>query len=373
MADHDTPARVGARAIASGTHIAAAQHALVAICVPVRDERTLLPRLLDALEGQTWIDPVRVHACFYFDGCNDDGVDFVRARAAGMACRTVIEVGARSDEPNAGRARAAAMTLGQACLADVADAVLLTTDADSVPHPDWIASALRALRAADVVAGRIVREGGVQDRAQARIEAYFDRLYALRRAIDPVVWEPSGGHHFTSGANLGFLATAYRALGGFAHRTCGEDALIVDEAARAGLRVRRDAQLVVETSSRRDGRAIGGLASALASFDRDKADGNKAAAVTVAHPADAAWQWQAQARARAAFTAIERPSTRNALAAALALTPDHVLGVARDCPNAEAFAMRVAPTVPGGERRVSLHMAECALTKLERSRQPCAA
>ncbi len=345
-------------------------HAPVAVCVPVRDERTLLPRLLDALDRQVGTDPARVHLCLFFDGCEDDGVALVRERAAAMASHIAVEVGARAPEPNAGRARAAAMGLGTACLADLADAVLLTTDADSAPRPDWIVTACRALQSADIVTGRIVREHSERDTLQARIETYYDRLYALRRTIDPVAWEPQGGHHFTAGANLGFRSRAYRALGGFASRPSGEDALIVDEAGRAGLRVRRDARVVVETSSRRDGRAQGGLATALSAFDSDAV---AASGVIVAHPADAAWQWHAQAQARAAFEPSGEPGVRALLAQALGLKPDHILGVARDCPNAEAFAMRIAPTVPGGERRVSLGVAERALAALERVRQDRAA
>jgi len=46
------------------------------------------------------------------------------------------------------------------------------------------------------------------------------------------------------------------------------------------------------------------------------------------------------------------------------LTGDHVIGVARDCPNAEAFAMRVVPALPDIPD-VTLVEAEHALATLE--------
>lgn len=365
-----TIALVGANALVSPDRSSVARHPAIAVCIPVRDERALLSRLLDSLDRQAGVDPGRVHACFYFDGCEDGGDELVRDRAVAMACGTNVVIGARASEPNAGRARAAAMALGEERLLGEERAVLLTTDADSVPRADWIAAACRALETCDIVAGRVVRENGERDRAQARIEDYYDRLYAARRAIDPVAWEPGGGHHFTSGANLGFRARAYRALGGFAHHPSGEDSLIVDEAARAGLRVRRDARVVVETSSRRDGRALGGLATTLRALDHEAAGARTA---MLAHPADAAWQWRGQARARLAFARLDHAAIRTELAAVLALTPDHVLGVARDCPNAEAFAMRIVPCVPGGPRMVPLGVAERALALLERAHHERAA
>ena len=346
-----------------------ADHPPVAVCVPVRDEAALLPRLLDALDRQAGVDPRRVHVCLYFDGCDDDGIAFVRARAP-LRHGLSVALGVRGAEPNAGRARAEAMALGVRAVRGADSAIVLSTDADSVPRPDWIGRSCHALLYCDVVAGRIVRENGERDQAQNRIEAYHDRLYALRRMIDPVVWETSPAHHFTSGASLGFLAGAYTGLGGFRPRPRGEDALIVDDAARGGLRVRRDRAVVVDTSSRRHGRAIGGLASELNSLGRRWVDAD---AVAVTHPEDAAWQWHAQAHARRAFEQVAHAAVRTMLADAIGLTPDHVLGVARDCPNAEAFAMRVVPTVPSGDRRVTLAAAERILSILARTHHARAA
>lgn len=316
----------------------------VAIGVPVRDEAAMLPRLLAAL-ARLDLTGVEAAFCFFLDGCTDASAAIVRAAALPGTVR--IAAGARHPDANAGRARAAAMALA------VTEDVLLSTDADSRPRADWVQAASRALKVADVVAGRIVCAGGA-DPLQARVERYWDRLHDLRRLLDPVPWEAGGCHH-GGGANLAMRADAYRLVGGFRAQPAGEDALLLDDAGRAGLRVRRDPAMVVETSARRIGRAPGGLAASLRALDAGGLP-------RVPHPAGAAWQYEHHAVARGAF---DDAGGRAALGAMLGLSADHVLGVARDCPNAEAFAMRIVPAAPGGERLVSLPEAEAALAVLE--------
>lgn len=328
----------------------------VVICIPARREASCLPALFGALEA---LDdrgaPLTV--CVYLDGDDDGSAAWLRDQRRGARLTIDVAVGVASREPSAGRARRAALAMAERHLHG-GDGLLFTTDADSRPRGDWIVAGAAALAAADVVAGRIVRDGGAGDAMQTRVERYYDRLHAYRRVIDPVPWEAAATHHFGGGANLAIRAAAYRAVGGFAPLPFAEDARLLDDAARLGLRVRRDAALVVATSSRRDGRAAHGLASALRAHD----DG---APPLVAHPDGAAWQWRAQAAARAAFAAIRDTGVRRPLAVRLGLSSDHVLGVARDCPNAEAFAMRVVPAATGMPNAVTLDDAERALARLE--------
>ncbi len=324
----------------------------IAVCVPVRDEEPGLPDLLDALARQ---GVSRFHACFLLDNCTDGSAAVLQGRAADMPFAVALKTVTGESHPNAGRARATAMALGAAT---IGGGILLTTDADGVPADDWIARSCAALEQADVVAGRILRQPHPPSPLQDRIESYYDRLFAFRRWLDPVPWEAPVTHHCAGGANLGFRYDAYARLGGFLPLPFGEDGRIVDDASRLGLRVRRDAASVVHTSARRIGRIAGGLADGLRRLD----DPNHA--VLVAHPADAAWQYRRQAEARAAFVGGD-PA---AVAAMLGLTADHAIGVARDCPNAEAFAMRIVPAPPGGERRVTLDHAEAILATFEAER-----
>lgn len=299
----------------------------------------------------------RLDLCFYLDACDDGSEGVLRAAAVESRYPVHIAVGVRHVEANAGHARRAAVAVGLDVLAGL-DGVVFTTDADSRPAPDWIRAGTSALGFADVIAGRIVRRDGASDRHQCRVESYYDRLHAYRCRIDPVGWEAAETHHFSGGANMAMRASTYQALGGFRPLPHGEDARLLDDAARAGWRVRRDAALVVETSSRREGRAVHGLAEALRSLDEGEVP-------VVAHPFFVAWQAEAQAQARQAFTTIDRVESRTRLGAAIGLSADHVLGVARDCPNAQAFAMRIVPSAPMYRDPVTLGEAEAALAQLE--------
>ncbi|MBW6526369.1 glycosyltransferase [Sphingomonas sp. RHCKR7] len=324
------------------------------MCVPARDEAARLPRLFEGLERLTVPPGAAVHLCLLLDGCIDRSAAIAAAYARCSVHRVHVGSMPRS-VPNAGIARHAAMLLGAAVLGRDGG-VLLTTDADSWPSADWLDVTLAALHQADVIAGDLVRPGAPgDDQAQDRIEHYYARLHALRRRVDPVAWEAPMTHHRVSGANMALRTETYAALGGFAPLASGEDARLVDDAARAGLRVRRDAASVVHTSARRRGRARGGLASGLRALDRAGIAG-----VRVAHPADQLWQYERHALARRTHAAGDLA----VLTAEIGLDADHLRGVARDCPNGEAFAMRVVPVGPDGMRQVPLAVAEAALATL---------
>lgn len=337
----------------------------VAICVPVRDETRLLPRFLDAIAALRREGSIVL--CLFFDNCADDSQTIAAARAGSFPFEIVAAVGLGGDPPSAGRARRRAMALGVEALTDADHTALLTTDADSLPAPDWMCRNLAALAVADVVAGRVIRESGAACPAQDRLETYYDALFALRRALDPVPWEAARTHHCTSGASLAFRVDAYRAIGGFEALPAGEDARIIDAAHRAGLRVRRDDSVRVATSSRRRGRARGGLADHL----RDLDDAARAGTPLVAHPEDAAWRYRGQAAARAIWPDVAAGS--RLLAARLGCDVAHVERVAADSPNAEAFAMRVVPDAPAGERLVTLDEAEYLLARSPLDEQSVAA
>ncbi|WP_341209318.1 glycosyltransferase [uncultured Sphingomonas sp.] len=325
----------------------------VAICVPARDEAARVPRLFEGLDRLAIPGDRSVHVCLLLDGCTDQSAAIVAAYARGAAHRVHVAEAPRS-VPNAGVARHRAMMLGVAALGPEGG-VLLSTDADGWPATDWLHATLAALRHAELVAGDIVRNGPRADERQDRIEAYYARLHALRRLADPVPWEAASTHHHASGANVALHSTTYAALGGFAPLASGEDARLIDDAGRAGHRVRRDAASIVHTSARRNGRARGGLATALRALDRDGL-----ASVRVAHPLDQLWQYERHALARRAFAAGDLAS----FTPAIGLSADHLLGVARDCPNGEAFAMRVVPVGPQGMRQVPLPLAERTLAAL---------
>lgn len=334
------------------------------LCIPARNEAALLPALLSAI-GDLSGDRDLLHVCLYLDDCRDDSAALLQRIGSTVPFRLAVTHGSATEGPNAGAARAAAVAIGLAVLGS-GEGLIFTTDADSLPRPDWLLAGGRALAEADVVAGRIVRSGAVDDPQATRIEQFYDRLHRYRRTVDPVPWEARDTHHFGGGANMAIRASAYRAMGGFLRLPSGEDARLLDDAARAGLRVRRDGAMVVETSSRRSGRSAGGLAGLLLALDR----GDRP---RMADPRGSSWQWRGQACARESFANIDQLATRTVLGERLGLTADHVLGVARDCPNAEAFAMRVVPAPTVHDGLVSLEEAEDILTILEDQRCEIAA
>lgn len=323
--------------------------------MPARNEQATLPALLTALGTLAGASGLTV--CVYLDGCVDGSAALLAEAAATVPFQLLVESGGRSAAGNAGAARRAAVAMALRDLGEN-EGLIFTTDADSTPRRDWVAAGRRALALADVVAGRIVRADATRDPEQSRVEAYYDRLHRHRRMIDPVSWEARDTHHFSGGANLAVRASTYRAIGGFRPLPAGEDATLLDDAARAGFCVRRDAAMVVDTSSRRSGRVADGLAGTLRALDAGRRP-------CVANPRGAAWQWRAQAAARRSFAAIGEGGVRQALGERLGLSADHVLGVARDCPNAEAFAMRIVPAPRADNEAVSLSDAEDILTSLE--------
>ena len=337
----------------------------VAICIPVRNEQETLPALLAALAV---LDRSNIDLAVFFllDSCTDASEDLLKAQASNFPHRLTTSRAVSHGDANAGRARRSAMELGLIHSRSAPNGILLSTDADSQPSPNWAHAALHGLGLADVVAGRLIRTAAESDPAQGRVERYLDRLHAVRRTIDPVPWDTGAGSHFSGGANLGFRRCTYEALGGFKPVPSGEDAMLLDDASRAGFRVRREPSMVVETSSRRNGRAPGGLAAALRIIDNGGLP-------SMPHPGAAIWQYRAQADARRMYGTLSDNSTAARLGSLIGLTADHVMGVARDCPNAEAFAMRVVPSAPGPNRMIPLDEAEQALAALEAGFYECAA
>jgi hypothetical protein len=88
---------------------------------------------------------------------------------------------------------------------------------------------------------------------------------------------------------------------------------------------------------------------------------NDAAGITMTHPEDACWRYAGHAAARVAWRDLDSNADR--LAASLECSKAHIRQVAAAAPNAEAFATRIVPGPPGGERIVALPEAERALAE----------
>jgi hypothetical protein len=180
--------------------------------------------------------------CVVADRCTDATVDVAGPHAEVLVQHAALTIG---EVRNLGARHLLA--------ALPADGWLLSTDADSVVPPDWVAAHLaRAATGADAVVGTVA----LGDAGQLAAEV-VDR-YAQLVARPSLV----GAEHAYA-ANLGVRASAFRAVGGFPATPHGEEHALLARLRAAGHRVVRAPEISVRTSARTEGRARGGLADLL--------------------------------------------------------------------------------------------------------------
>ena len=222
------------------------------VVVPAHDEAELIGRTLASLRTAAATARIAPRVIVVADACTDSTA--VIAHRSGAE---VVEIDAR----NVGAARRAGFEhlLGPAsAVGDPTDSAgsalwLATTDADSTVPSTWFSRHL-AYRAsgADLVAGTVVLEPGP---AIDPLHERWTSAYSLK--IE------AGRHHHIHGANLGFTAQAYRALGGFSALALHEDVDLVKRAAASGLSVAWALDIPVATSRRTHGRSPGGFSDDL--------------------------------------------------------------------------------------------------------------
>ncbi|RDD95664.1 glycosyltransferase family 2 protein [Paracoccus pantotrophus] len=241
----------------------------VVIAIPVRDEAARIGSLLGALARAASRCPLPVTALVLANNCRDRTGAIARAFSCPPLRMEVHEIAFPDDQASAGRARRAAMELA---VRD--DALLMTTDGDAIPHPDWINAALRATAAgADLVCGAITaRVDHVLATASGaritRVEgAYGTLVHEIRHCLDQMAGRQAATaprpHYMESGASLAIRADAYRAIGGLPVVDAGEDRALVHRAETHGLRIRYADDMCVRVSARLHGRAQGGMADCL--------------------------------------------------------------------------------------------------------------
>ncbi|HEX4257752.1 MAG TPA: glycosyltransferase [Streptosporangiaceae bacterium] len=232
----------------------------VGVVVPAHDEEELLPACLAGLAEAAAVavqdrPGLRVRIVVAADACTD-GTAAV-ARQAGVP---VVPLAARK----VGTARAVGLDALLRPGAPAWDGAppdpgalwLATTDADSVVPPHWLSGQLRQAEAGwDAVVGTVTVADwtGYAD----GIVREFGRRYGT--------WED--WHPHVHGANLGFMAAAYQAVGGFPALPTGEDRALVAALQASGFRVLRHAAVSVITSARVRYRAPAGFGHDLATLN----------------------------------------------------------------------------------------------------------
>ncbi len=233
----------------------------VGVVVPAHDEEELLPACLAGLAEAATVATadrpgLRVRIVVAADACTD-GTAAVAERAGAQ----VVPLAAR----NVGTARAT----GLAALLRPGSPVwdgdpppepgalwLATTDADSVVPAHWLSGQLRQAETGwDAVVGTVTVADwtGYPNRTVRE----FARRYGT--------WQD--WHPHVHGANLGFTAAAYQAVGGFPALRTGEDRALVRSLQARGFRVLRSAGVSVITSARVRYRAPAGFGHDLATLN----------------------------------------------------------------------------------------------------------
>ena len=250
------------------------------VTIPARNEASTLSACLDAFTVQVDLDgdsllPQCFEILLLLNNCTDDSAKAVQQWRAEHSEITLhpIERDLHPQEAHAGTARRLLMDTAWQRLENEQDesCAILTTDADSIVAPDWLAQNLAALaRGADAVGGFI--ELNEKDLAalpeQVRCCYLRDRQYAelvaqLEDRLDPQPGDPFPRHLDHFGSSLACTPKAYALAGGMPPVAPLEDEAFVDRLRRADLRLRHEPAVRVFTSARLEGRATVGLASQL--------------------------------------------------------------------------------------------------------------
>ncbi len=235
------------------------------VALPARDEEAQLGPCLEALFGGT----ARPDAVVVLLNNCTDGSERIAHDFAG---RLPVHVIARRLPPelaNAGHARTLAMRHADAMCED--GDVLLTTDADGVVAPGWLAGNLTAFAAgAEAVCGRAVIDPADALLIPAHLHEDDARETTLTRLldetaarIDPDDADPWPRHTEHSGASIAVRCGLYRRAGGLPACASGEDRAFVEALQRLDARVRHAPEVVVTVSGRTQGRARDGMADAI--------------------------------------------------------------------------------------------------------------
>lgn len=237
------------------------------VCVPARNEERRLPVLLAALAEQDL--PGRISVALCINNSTDGSFPQARAVADRWKDRLDIVVNLQTfpeHRAHAGAARRAAMSVGLEQLGDRSNGVLISTDADTRPPPNWLSANLAAIAdGADLVGGRLVLDEAEPISADVAAlrqmwDAYWREVRAIEDEIDPSPHDPAPRHGDHTGASLAITAAAYLSAGGVPEQPTGEDRALVITAQTQGARLVHPLAVWTRVSARTTGRAAGGMA-----------------------------------------------------------------------------------------------------------------
>lgn len=230
----------------------------VSVVVPAHDEVERIGRALHALAEAR--DALLAHDstvdCSFIvvaDACSDG-----TAAEARRLCTSQRDVVLETNHRNVGKVRRAGVAHAVAATVhDPGSIWLASTDADSAVDSRWLVHQVElAAAGVDAVAGVV----------ELYPDADADHL-VIGRFADSYRVRCDGSHDHVHGANLGVRASAYRGCGGWRPLEVGEDQDLWDRLVAGGWHLSQRADLVVQTSARRNGRAPRGFAADLVTLE----------------------------------------------------------------------------------------------------------
>jgi hypothetical protein len=261
------------------------------VAVPARDEEERLPLLVAALDNQLRRGELPLTVVILINNSTDSS--FETARRLSDRHRNVRLIVARVDfnpqMATVGWARRAAMDRALEMVERLDAALILTTDADATPRPDWVEANLCAAEAgADLISGMIVAEaceeallGHSLVRRSRMFDSYCHARTRLEALIDPLQYDPWPRHHFEMAGSIAVRADVYASVGGLDPLPYREDLAFVSKVRSAGYRVRHSVKAVVDVSARTIGRVPLGMSTSLA---RWKVQAERDEPLLVEHP-----------------------------------------------------------------------------------------
>lgn len=251
----------------------------VAIALPARNEADSIATCLGALDRAAGVATREgpggeVRVVVLVNNSDDATAAAARCFVPRAMSVGVEEIVLPRAQAHAGGARRVALDRAAALVGDApADGgVLMTTDADSVVDPGWIAANLAEIAAgADAVAGVVAFDeatrAGLPPLPLRALEWRLAELHArLASLIDPRPHDPWPNHIWAWGASLALTVSAYRTIGGLPPVPLAEDRALAAAIEAHDLRLRHSHAPVVFTSARLHGRAPGGFADLLRDY-----------------------------------------------------------------------------------------------------------
>lgn len=257
------------------------------VVVPARNEEAGLANTLDALRLQETTTgeklPLEVYeVILLLNNCTD--------RSLAVAERYVldhpefrlrlIDCELEAERAHVGTARR--MLMDCACdrlemLAGGRARAILSTDADTLVAPDWVAWNLAEIEGGAEVVGGVIHLfaeelAGLDEGTRAAYQA--DRIFQARVAqleamLDPDPADPWPRHLEHFGASLACTPEVYRLSGGVPPVKPLEDVAFIDALRKVGARIRHSTEVHIYTSARLNGRAEVGLSGQLRHWKRE--------------------------------------------------------------------------------------------------------